>query len=81
MIITYVVLKWLNNSNNIFVSASSDNTVKAWDLRTNKCLFTSSSHDDSVFFAVAISNDNKFVYSSGKDNNIFQTSFQMGRVI
>ena len=70
-------LKWLNNSNNIFVSASSDNTVKAWDLRTNKCLFTSSPHDDSVF-AVAISNDNKFVYSSGKDNNIFQTSFSNG---
>eukprot|EP00943_MAST-04B_sp_MAST-4B-sp1_P005077 g5077.t1 len=70
-------VKWLNDSNNFFVSGSSDNTVKAWDLRMNKCMFTSVSHEDSVF-AVAISNDNKFIYSSGKDNNVLQTTMSNG---
>ena len=70
----------VNDSNNFFVSGSSDNTVKAWDLRMNKCMFTSVSHEDSVF-AVAISNDNKLLIPPAVIIMSFKQQCQMVKVL
>jgi hypothetical protein len=51
------------------VSASSDNTLKLWDVATGEELATLTGHSDSVN-AVAITPDNKQVVSASSDNTL-----------
>ncbi len=51
------------------VSASSDKTIKIWDLRTLECLNTLEEHEDSVN-SIVISSDGKYIVSGSDDGII-----------
>ncbi len=54
------------------MSASSDNCVKYWDLRQQRCLHTYYVHDDSVWtVAPVVAGDVEKFVTGGRDQNVF----------
>jgi len=52
-----------------FISASSDDTLKIWDINSGACLRTFVGHKDSIY-AIAITLDGKYVVSGSDDNTL-----------
>jgi len=55
---------------NLLVSASSDTTVKLWDMRDSKVINTFKGHTDTALIC-RLSPDGGWVSSGGADRNIF----------
>ncbi|MEG4380513.1 MULTISPECIES: WD40 repeat domain-containing protein, partial [unclassified Microcoleus] len=62
------------------ISSSSDNTLKVWDLTTEKEEFTLKSHSDWLK-AVAVTADGKRAISGSNDNTIKVWDLATGNVI
>lgn len=58
-----------NNSNSLFAAANNDNSVKIYDLKSNKKEITLSGHTDNITMLEFASNDNTII-SSGNDKTI-----------
>jgi len=63
---SYVHSCKLNNVSNILVSASADNKVFIWDIRTNKAIFEILAHPEPLT-SIDISSDNSLVATSSYD--------------
>ncbi|KAJ8583524.1 hypothetical protein M405DRAFT_505226, partial [Rhizopogon salebrosus TDB-379] len=57
------------------VSASSDYSVRIWDLKTNQQVGDLLLHDDELS-AIAIPSDGRYIASSGLDKKIYVWSFE-----
>jgi len=62
------------------ISASSDNTLKVWDLATGEELLTLNGHSSSVN-AVAVTGDGKQAISASSDNTLKLWDLETGEVI
>jgi WD40 repeat protein len=60
------------------VSASSDHTLKVWDLANGQELFSMEGHTDAVY-ALAVSLDGKFAVSGSNDMTVQLWSLETGR--
>jgi len=63
-----------------FVSASSDNTLKLWDINSGTCLRTFVGHKDSIY-AVAITFDRKYVVSGSDDKTLKLWDINTGKCL
>lgn len=63
----------LLTDSNLCISASSDNSIRIWDLRIEKCIKKILIHEDSVWNLVGENGTNSF-YSGGRDGKVFFTN-------
>jgi WD40 repeat protein len=61
-------------------SDKSGNTVKIWDIKTNKLLYNLQGHTDDVY-TVGISGDSKYVLSGSKDTTVKYWDIKAGKNI
>ncbi|MCH8047275.1 MAG: PD40 domain-containing protein [Planctomycetes bacterium] len=61
------------------VSASSDNTIKVWDIASGKCLSTLAEHTDKIE-SIAVSPDGQMLASASGDNTIRLWDVDTGKV-
>ena len=63
----------------VLVTASADNTVKLWDVRSGELLRTLSAHEADIF-ALAVSPDGQRLASAGYDANVVLWEVERGKV-
>jgi WD40 repeat protein len=71
--------------NGVLVSASYDNTIKVWDLKTGNKLFTfdklNEGHSDSVRSLTLLDKSQNIVASGSKDGQIKIWDIESGRIM
>lgn len=63
----------LDERGQFLVSASSDHTIRLWDLGQQRCIQTYKTHDDSVW-ALAVDRGFTTLYSAGRDKTVRRTN-------
>lgn len=66
--------------NRFAVSASSDRTLKIWELRTGQCINTLESHSDAVN-SVAVTLDASLIISGSSDHTVKVWKFDSGQIV
>jgi WD40 repeat protein len=70
----------LTKDNKYLISASSDKTIRIWNVQTNKLERTLTGHDWKVV-TLAVSLNNKYIVSGSNDGSIKVWDFETGAVI
>jgi WD40 repeat protein len=71
----------LSKDGQFFLSASSDETLKQWEIKTRQCIRTFSGHKDGVT-SVSLSADSSYAISAGRsDHNLKQWNVELGNCL
>eukprot|EP01117_Protostelium_nocturnum_P011849 TRINITY_DN4322_c1_g1_i2.p1 TRINITY_DN4322_c1_g1~~TRINITY_DN4322_c1_g1_i2.p1 ORF type:complete len:768 (-),score=257.15 TRINITY_DN4322_c1_g1_i2:100-2403(-) len=74
------VLKFSNTNPNIFATSSFDKRMKVWDIRTNLARPIYSRTSDTGLVMLTWSPDDKFILTSGSDNEVRQYEASTGKL-